>query len=102
MVSERGLLGVCTRCNGFHKSAQCPKRMLIQGHYYRLLSVKEFAKRRRTAMRKMNRDIDNAWADLDYVSLWDPHYKQMLPISSMPIVGRVFVEAIARGSHANR
>lgn len=93
---KRGLLGVCTRCNGFHKSNECPKRLLIQGHYYRLLSVREFARRRRTALGKMNRDIDNAWRDLDYVSLWCPESNQMLPTSSMPIGGRQFVEAVKK------
>lgn len=88
--------GNCSVCNGFHDSPQCPKRITIKGHYYRLLSVKEFAKRRRTALRKDNRDIKDAWRDLDRVSLWCPHTKTMLPISSAPYVGRMFVEAVRK------
>lgn len=94
----------CNRCNGCHKgddkNVGCPKRLNIQGHYYRVLSVAEFAKRRRRAYRLMNQDRDDAWDGLEGVYLYSPYRENrkepLLPISSAPYIGRMFVERVSR------
>lgn len=84
----------CKNCNGWSHSGDCPDKLNIGGTYYRVLSVKEFTGRRKKCYRKMNQDRDDAWEDLEYVHLYCPSQNELLPISSMPIVSRMFVEKI--------
>lgn len=104
-----GLL-CCSKCNGSHPCSDrdkgCPKRITLNGRYYRVLSIKDYARRLKAAYRKMNRDKDDAWDDLSRVSLLNPAkawgYKKatLLPISSTPYCGRMFVERIGKTPNA--
>src|SRR5687767_6833223 len=91
----------CPRCNGHHKGedqgAGCPKRLKIEGRYYRVLPTAEFAKRRRQAFRMW--DAEKECADLDNVYIYSPYNpkgNQLLDISATPYIGRYFVERIAQ------
>ena len=85
----------CEKCNGLHIEQPCPERIKIKNRNYRVLPIAEFARRRKACYRKMNKDRDGAWDDLDKVSLFCPSVG-MLPISSTPYIGRMFVERIDR------
>lgn len=88
----------CPKCNGQHGQNPCPRRLNIEGQYYRVLPTKEFAKRRRRAYRLMDRDVDNAWADMEKVFIYSPYNpkgNQLLDISAAPYIGRYFVERIS-------
>ena len=57
---------------------------------YRHVTDKEFYARRSACMDLDAADEDDAWDDLEHVTLWDG--KQHLSISSAPYFWRVFVE----------
>jgi len=85
---------LCPRCNGYHQAGSCPKRVHVGRHYYRVLSIGGYARRRRQCARRANADRDDAWQDLDNVHLYCP-IAGLLPTSSTPYMGRMFVEAMA-------
>jgi hypothetical protein len=99
----------CSKCNGchdgYHENKNCPKRIMVFGRYYRVIPIEEFVRRRLMCIKKMNRDRDDAWDDLQWASLFNPDSRKkdqrLLPISSTPYMGRMFVEREA-GNEALR
>lgn len=59
---------------------------------YRVLSDAEFFERRKQCIQNEDDDGDEAWADLDNVTLYDTSTKQHLPISCAAYFWRIFVE----------